>query len=84
LHVGVNRHLSGTNDSSRAGEAYMPDDTKPLTMTVPEAGEKYYGLGRDASYAAAQRGDIPTIRVGRLLRVPIAAMDRKLESAGRS
>jgi hypothetical protein len=53
-------------------------------MTVPEAGEKYYGLGRDASYAAAQRGDIPTIRVGRLLRVPIAAMDRKLESAGRS
>ena len=62
----------------------MPDDKKPLTMTVPEAGEKYYGLGRDASYAAAQRGDIPTIRVGRLLRVPIAAMDRKLESAGRS
>jgi excisionase family DNA binding protein len=61
----------------------MPDDTKPLTMTVPEAGEKYYGLSRDASYAAAQRGDIPTIRVGRLLRVPVAAMDRKLESAGR-
>jgi len=56
----------------------MPDDTKPLTMTVPEAGEKYYGLGRDASYAAAQRGDIPFIRVGRLLRVPVAAMDRKL------
>ena len=62
----------------------MPDDTKqPLTMTVPEAGERYYGLSRDASYAAAQRGDIPTIRVGRLLRVPIAAMDRKLESAER-
>ena len=41
-------------------------------------------LSRDSSYEAARRGDIPTIRVGKLLRVPIAAMDRKLESAGRS
>jgi hypothetical protein len=61
----------------------MPDDNKPLTMTVPEAGKKYYDLSRDASYEAARRGDIPTIRVGRLLRVPIAAMNAKLESAGR-
>jgi hypothetical protein len=36
------------------------------------------------NYASSKRGDIPTIRVGKLLRVPIAAMDRKLESAGRS
>jgi excisionase family DNA binding protein len=62
----------------------MADDNRPLTMTVPEAGKKYYGLSRDSSYEAARRGDIPTIRVGKLLRVPIAAMDRKLESAGRS
>jgi hypothetical protein len=61
----------------------MADDNKPLTMTVPEAGKKYYDLSRDASYEAARRGDIPTIRVGRLLRVPIAAMNAKLESAGR-
>jgi hypothetical protein len=61
----------------------MPDNNERLTMSVPEAGRKYFDLSRDASYAAAQRGDIPTIRVGRLLRVPIAAMDRKLESAGR-
>ena len=61
----------------------MADDNRPLTMTVPEAGKKYYGLSRDSSYEAARRGDIPTIRVGKLLRVPIAAMDRKLESAGR-
>jgi hypothetical protein len=54
------------------------------TISVPQAGEEYYGLSRGASYEAAARGDIPTIRVGRLLRVPIAAMDRKLESAGRS
>jgi excisionase family DNA binding protein len=58
----------------------MSDDA-PLTITVPEAGKKYFNLSRDASYAAAQRGDIPTIRVGRLLRVPVQAMERKLDEA---
>jgi hypothetical protein len=59
-------------------KAAKMNDEAPLTITVPEAGRKYFGLGRLASYAAAQRGDIPTIRVGRLLRVPVAAMEQKL------
>ena len=57
------------------------NDEAPLTITVPEAGKRYFNLSRDASYAAAQRGDIPTIRVGRLLRVPVQAMERKLDEA---
>jgi hypothetical protein len=40
------------------------------TLSVPKAGEIYYGIGRGASYAAAANGQIPTIRIGRLLRVP--------------
>jgi hypothetical protein len=52
------------------------------TMSVPEAGKAYFDLGRNASYEAAKRGDIPTIRIGRLLRVPIVAMERKLDDAG--
>jgi hypothetical protein len=48
------------------------------TLTVPEAGRLYFDLGRNASYDAARRGDIPTIRIGRLLRVPIAAMETRL------
>jgi Helix-turn-helix domain len=51
-------------------------------MSVPEAGEKYFGLGRNAAYDAAARGDIPTVRVGRLLRVPIRALERMLDQAG--
>ena len=51
----------------------------PRTLTVPEAGRIYYGLGRNATYAAAARGDIPIIKEGRLLRVPVAAMERRLE-----
>lgn len=59
----------------------MPNDG-PLTITVPEAGKKYFGLSRDGSYRAAERGEIPTIRVGRLLRVPVRAIERLLDTAG--
>jgi hypothetical protein len=57
----------------------MVQDCK--TLTVPEAGRRYFDLGRNASYEAARRGDIPTIRIGRLLRVPVVQMERKLETA---
>lgn len=55
-----------------------------LTISVPEAGRRYFNLSRGASYAAAERGDIPTIKIGRLLRVPVRAMDDKLEAAARA
>jgi hypothetical protein len=51
----------------------------PKTISVPEAGARYYDLSRNGSYDAAKRGEIPTIKVGRLLRVPVAAMERRLE-----
>jgi len=53
-----------------------------LTLSVPEAGKRYFGLSRNGSYAAAEAGDIPTIRVGKLLRVPIRAMEKKLDAIG--
>jgi hypothetical protein len=58
-------------------------DAEPKTLTVPEAGRRYFDLGRNASYEAARRGDIPTIRIGRLLRVPVVQMERKLEGTGK-
>ena len=54
----------------------------PLTMSVPEAGWRYFGLCENAAYAAAERGDIPFIQVGGLKRVPIALMEAKLAAAG--
>ena len=53
----------------------------PKTMSVPEAGRIYLGIGRDSSYQAAARGEIPVIRVGRLLRVPVVGMERLLDRA---
>jgi hypothetical protein len=52
-----------------------------LTISVPEAGKRYFGLSRNGSYNAAARGDIPTIRIGRLLRVPVRRLERKLDGA---
>jgi Helix-turn-helix domain len=50
------------------------------TLSVPEAGREYFDLSRNAAYAAAKRGDIPTIRIGKLLRVPVRALEAKLNS----
>ena len=53
---------------------------EPLTISIPVAGKRYYGLGRNGSYEAAARGEIPTIRVGRLLKVPVRAMEAMLNA----
>jgi len=53
------------------------------TLAVPEAGKTYFKLGRNASYEAAKRGDLPVIRIGARLRVPIVALERMLLDAGR-
>ncbi len=57
-------------------------DNSPHVLSVPVAGRVYFNLGRNASYEAAHRGDIPTLRIGRKLVVPIRAIERKLDEAG--
>jgi hypothetical protein len=56
-------------------------DETALTYDVPEAGAMV-GLTHNAAYHAAKRGEIPTIRFGKLIKVPKAAWHRKLENAG--
>jgi excisionase family DNA binding protein len=52
------------------------------TLTVAEAGE-VVGIGRASAYQAANSGDIPTVRIGRRLLVPVAQLKRMLgESDG--
>jgi hypothetical protein len=57
--------------------------TDALTLSVPLAGKSYFGLSRNGSYAAAERGEIPTIRIGRLLRVPVRSLEEMLNQAGK-
>jgi hypothetical protein len=53
------------------------------TLPVPEAGRRYFGLGKNASYEAVRRGEIPVIKIGARLRVPIVALEKMLEQACR-
>ena len=55
-------------------------EKKPETLSVPEAG-RIVGLGKNASYEAARRGELPVLRFGRILRVPRAALERMLGEA---
>jgi excisionase family DNA binding protein len=53
-------------------------EIEPLTLPVwPDAG-KLLGLGRNATYDAIARGEIPVIRFGRRIVVPRKALERML------
>jgi excisionase family DNA binding protein len=62
-------------------EVNVAHNSERLVYTVPEAG-RLLGLGRNAAYEAAKRGDIPTLRVGRLLLVPKIPFHRMLGMTG--
>ena len=51
--------------------------TRP-TISVPDAGLVFFGLGRSGAYEAARRGDFQTIRVGGRIVVPVAPLAAKL------
>jgi hypothetical protein len=46
------------------------------TVDVPVAGLIVGGLSRNTAYAAAKRGDFPTIVLGARIVVPVAALRR--------
>ena len=49
-----------------------------FTLDVPEAGRRYFGLGVCASYRAAKSGQIPTVKIGKRLKVPIVQVEALL------
>jgi hypothetical protein len=63
----------------RASEGY----DGPLTLSVPEAGRIYFNLSKNGSYQAARRGEIPTIKIGRLRRVPVRQLEAILDGETR-
>ena len=52
-----------------------------VVLTVEEAAEMLK-ISRPSAYQAVQRGEIPIIRIGRRILVPVAALEKLLESAG--
>ncbi len=54
---------------------------KARTISIAEAAE-IMGVSSATAYEAARKGQIPTIRMGRLWRIPLAALERMLEGEG--
>ena len=51
----------------------LPDPNETPTVTVEEAG-RLLGVSRGTAYDAAASGELPTIRIGRRLLVPVAML----------
>ena len=56
-----------------------PEEPQRQTLNLwPDTG-RILGLSRGATFQAAKRGEIPTIRIGRRMLVPKAAIAKMLE-----
>jgi excisionase family DNA binding protein len=51
----------------------LTTDDAPATITVTQAG-RLLGISRGGAYRAATAGELPTIRIGRRLLVPVPAL----------
>jgi hypothetical protein len=77
-----NQHLQELDWGRSQRIGWIMEDEAPKTLSVPQAGRRYFELGKNASYEAARRGDLPVIRIGGRLRVPVVALERMLEAFG--
>ena len=50
------------------------------TFTVEEAAE-VLGIGRNSAYEGVRTGEIPSVRIGKRILVPRAALERRLQVA---
>jgi excisionase family DNA binding protein len=51
-----------------------------ITLTVEEAGARL-GISRTLAYELVRRGEIPSIRLGRRVLVPLQALNQMVNSA---
>ena len=58
----------------------MQSDIECKTLTITEA-SKALGVSCNKAYEAARRGEIPTIKIGKRILVPRAALERMLQGA---
>jgi predicted DNA-binding transcriptional regulator AlpA len=56
----------------------MAQDVARRTYQIEEVA-KLFGIGRNAAYEGAKRGDFPTIKIGKRLVAPKASIDRMLD-----
>jgi excisionase family DNA binding protein len=53
-----------------------------LLLTVEETAQRL-GIGRSFAWELVHRGELPSIRLGRLVRIPVDALDEWLQRKSR-
>jgi len=61
----------------RVGRKQMQNSEAKLTMSVSEAAKKL-GVARNSLYEGVKRGEVPYVRIGKRILIPIAALEKKL------
>jgi excisionase family DNA binding protein len=69
-------HTSPSTESAESVPPILPA-FESWTLTIPETARRLR-IGRRQAYEAAARGEIPTIRIGARVLVPVAALERML------
>ena len=62
-------------EQSFGGAHVMLDQRQTLSV---EAAAKVLGVGRNTAYEAIRKGELPAIRLGKRLLVPVIALERML------
>jgi excisionase family DNA binding protein len=70
-------HISHHINTFRDYPAMNIDTTGRRTVNIEKAAE-ILGISRNGPYNAAKDGSLPTIRIGKRLLVPVAALERML------
>ena len=63
-------------------ERHTPFDVLPEYLT-PEEFRQYLGIARGTAYDLLRRGEVPSVKFGRLIRVPKSALSSYTETESR-
>ena len=71
-------NVDKTNGGGRRGRTRRADADNRLAISVPEAA-KSLGISRNYGYELVRRGELPAVRVGGRLLIPLLALEKRLE-----
>ncbi|MGH9291042.1 MAG: helix-turn-helix domain-containing protein [Acidimicrobiales bacterium] len=73
----IEDHNPEARDDRPVGQPAAAKANQRLTVSVEEAA-RLLGISRGHAYALVNRGEIPSLRLGRRIVVPLGALDRLL------
>jgi len=74
----IDNHQPDATDTERRTQQMPTEPDQRLTISVEETG-RLLGISRGLAYELVNRGELPSVRLGRRIVVPRRALDRMLD-----